>query len=60
MKVKSFSWVGVATDDFERSMRFFCDVLGLDVWVQGEEQAILKTPTGQQLETSAAAIGRKS
>lgn len=41
-------------------MRFFCDVLGLDVWVQGEEQAILKTPTGQQLETSAAAIGRKS
>jgi catechol 2,3-dioxygenase-like lactoylglutathione lyase family enzyme len=50
MKVKSFSWVGVATDDFGRSMRFFRDVLGLEVWVQGEEQAILKTQSGQQLE----------
>lgn len=50
MKVKSFSWLGIATDDFDRSMRFFRDLLGLEVWVQGEEQAILKTPTGQQLE----------
>lgn len=50
MKVKGFSWVGVATDDFDRSIRFFRDLLGLEVWVQGEEQAILKTPTGQQLE----------
>ena len=50
MKVKSFSWVGVATDDFDRSMAFFRDLLGLDVWVQGEEQAILKTALGQQLE----------
>lgn len=50
MKVKSFSWVGVATDDFDRSLHFFRDLLGLEVWVQGEEQAILKTPTGQQLE----------
>jgi catechol 2,3-dioxygenase-like lactoylglutathione lyase family enzyme len=50
MKVKSFSWVGVSTDDFERSMHFFRDLLGLEVWVQGEEQAILKTAAGQQLE----------
>jgi catechol 2,3-dioxygenase-like lactoylglutathione lyase family enzyme len=50
VKVKSFSWVGVATNDFERSMRFFRDLLSLEVWVQGEEQAILKTPSGQQLE----------
>ena len=50
MKVKSFSWVGVSTDDFERSMRFFRDLLGLEVWVQGEKQAILKTASGQQLE----------
>ena len=50
VKAKSFSWVGVATDDFERSMRFFRDVLGLEVWVEGDEQAILKTAFGQQLE----------
>lgn len=50
VRVKSFSWVGVATDDFDRSFRFYRDVLGLDVWVQGDEQAILKTKGGQQLE----------
>ena len=50
MKAKSFSWVGVATDDFERSLRFFRDVLGLEPWVRGEEQASLKTASGQQLE----------
>jgi catechol 2,3-dioxygenase-like lactoylglutathione lyase family enzyme len=50
MKVKSFSWVGIGTDDFERSLGFFRGVLGLDVWVQGNQQAILKTESGQQLE----------
>ena len=50
MKVKGFSWVGIATDDFERCMSFFRDLLGLEVWVHGEEQAILKTASGQQLE----------
>jgi catechol 2,3-dioxygenase-like lactoylglutathione lyase family enzyme len=50
MKVKSFSWVGVSTDDFDRSMRFFRDLLGLELWVEGECQAILKAESGQQLE----------
>ena len=50
MRVKSFSWVGIATDDFDRSMSFFRDLLGFEVWVQGEEQAILKNEAGQQLE----------
>jgi catechol 2,3-dioxygenase-like lactoylglutathione lyase family enzyme len=50
MQVKSFSWVGVSTDDFDRSMSFFRDLLGLEVWAQGEGQAILKTASGQQLE----------
>lgn len=50
MRVKAFSWVGVSTDDFERSLRFYRDLLGLEVWVRGEEQAILKTASGQQLE----------
>ena len=50
VRVRSFSWVGVATDDFDRSMRFFRDILGLTVWVEGDEQAILITESGQQLE----------
>jgi catechol 2,3-dioxygenase-like lactoylglutathione lyase family enzyme len=50
VRVKCFSWVGVSTDEFDRSLRLFRDVLGLEVWVQGEEQAILKTASGQQLE----------
>jgi catechol 2,3-dioxygenase-like lactoylglutathione lyase family enzyme len=50
VKAKGCSWVGVSTDDFDRSMRFFTQVLGLEVWVQGDEQAILKTASGQQLE----------
>jgi catechol 2,3-dioxygenase-like lactoylglutathione lyase family enzyme len=40
----------LATDDFQRSIAFFRDVLGLEMWVQGEEQAILRTSSGQQLE----------
>ena len=50
MKVQSFSWVGISTDDFQGSLAFFRDVLGLEPWVQGEKQAILKTASGQQLE----------
>jgi catechol 2,3-dioxygenase-like lactoylglutathione lyase family enzyme len=50
VQVKSFSWVGVSTSDFERSLRFYRDVLGLEVWVAGDEQAILKTASGHQLE----------
>lgn len=50
MRVKGFSWVGVSTDNFDRSMSFYKDVLGPDLWVTGDEQAILKTASGQQLE----------
>jgi catechol 2,3-dioxygenase-like lactoylglutathione lyase family enzyme len=50
LKVKSLSWVGVSTDNFDRSMGFFRDVLGLEVWVESEQQAILKTASGQQVE----------
>jgi catechol 2,3-dioxygenase-like lactoylglutathione lyase family enzyme len=50
VKVTGFSWVGISTRDFQASMRFFRDVLGLETWVEGEDQAILKTESGQQLE----------
>ena len=59
MQVKAFSWVGVSTDDFERSLSFYRDLLGLEVWVQGDEQAILKTTSGQQLEIFGRDEGEK-
>ncbi|HEX8655488.1 MAG TPA: VOC family protein [Allosphingosinicella sp.] len=51
MKVKGLSWVGVGTDDYGRALRFFTEVLGLEVAVSGDRQAILHVGEGgQQLE----------
>lgn len=48
--VKGFSWVGVGTDDYEASLRFFTKVLGFTVEHSGDDQAILRVARGQQLE----------
>ncbi len=50
MKVKGYAWAGLATDDFERSLRFFTEVLGLQVETMGDELAILTVGPRQQLE----------
>ncbi len=50
MKVKGFSWVGVASDDFARSLAFFTQVLGLSIETLAENQAILSVAPGQSLE----------
>lgn len=50
MKVKGFSWVGVASDDFPRTLAFFTEVLGLTVEACGDDQALLNVAAGQQLE----------
>ena len=50
IKVKGFSWVGVGTDDYETSLRFFTEVMGLAVEDAGELQALLRVAPGQQLE----------
>ena len=51
MKVKGLSWVGVGTDDYDRTLRFFTEVLGLEVAASGDRQAILHVgEDGQQLE----------
>ena len=50
ISVKGFSWVGVGTDDYEMSLRFFTQVLGLTVEESGDGQAILRVAPGQQLE----------
>ena len=41
MKVKGFPWAGLATDDFQRSLRFFTEVFGPPVDVQSDDVAIL-------------------
>ena len=50
MKVKGYAWAGLATDDFERSFRFFTEVIGLPVEVKLDDLAILTVGPGQQLE----------
>ena len=50
IRVKGFSWVGVGTDDYDASLRFFTEVLGMTVEVSGDRQAILRAAPGQQLE----------
>ncbi len=54
VRVKGFSWVGVGTNDFATSFRFFTEVLGLDVETRAEDQAILNVAPGQQLEIFGA------
>ena len=54
VQVKGFAWVGVGTDDFAASLRFFTQVLGLAVEHQGDDQAILRVAAGQQLEIFGA------
>lgn len=50
MKVKGYAWAGLATDDFDRSLRFFTEVMGLPIELRGEDLAILTVGDGQQLE----------
>ena len=50
IRVKGFSWVGVGTEDYPASLRFFTQVLGFTVEHSGDRQAILRVAPGQQLE----------
>jgi catechol 2,3-dioxygenase-like lactoylglutathione lyase family enzyme len=50
VRVLGYAWAGLATDDFDRSLRFFKDVLGLPVEVELDDLAILTVGPGQQLE----------
>lgn len=49
-RVKGFSWVGVGTDDFDRSLAFFTGTLGLTIDTMADRQAILRVADGQLLE----------
>jgi len=50
VKAKGLVWAGVGTDRFAETMRLFTDVLGLEVEAEGDEQAILRTANGDQVE----------
>lgn len=51
MKVKGYSWLGVGTDDFDATLSFFSDVMGLrPVVVDERGVAILSVSDGQVLE----------
>jgi len=50
MKVKGFSWVGVGTDNYDRTLAFFTETMGFTVEAEGDRQAILNVAPGQQLE----------
>jgi catechol 2,3-dioxygenase-like lactoylglutathione lyase family enzyme len=51
VKVTGLSWVGVGTDDFERTLGFFTGVLGLAVAASnGRDVAMLHAGPGQLVE----------
>ena len=50
MKVKGISWIGVGTDDFDGTLAFFTQVLGLDATVVERPVAMLRTECGQTVE----------
>ena len=54
VRVKGLSWVGVGTDDYDASLRFFTQVLGFPVVDSGDRQAMLQVAPGQQLEIFGA------
>lgn len=50
IKVRSLTWVGVGTDRYDETMRLFRDVLGMEIEVEADRQAILRTANGDQVE----------
>ena len=52
MNIKGFSWVGIRTDDIEKTIHFLHDVLGLPLTRRSDEHrfAAVGFPSGQELE----------
>ena len=50
IRAKGLVWAGVGTDHYAKTMRLFTDVLGLEIEAEGDEQAILRTANGDQVE----------
>jgi len=54
MKAKGLAWVGIGTDHYSATRRLFADVFGMEVMAEGDEQVILRMPSGQQVELFGA------
>jgi catechol 2,3-dioxygenase-like lactoylglutathione lyase family enzyme len=52
MNIRGYSWAGAPTTEFDRTCRFFSDVLGLEVLMIDDARmiGIFKLPTGQLFE----------
>jgi catechol 2,3-dioxygenase-like lactoylglutathione lyase family enzyme len=50
MKVKGIVWVGTATDRHTETIRFFSEVMGLELFHQRDDLAVLRLPGGEWIE----------
>lgn len=50
MQVKGLVWLGTRTNEFEKTVDFFRNVLGFAPFHQGNDVAVLKLPGGEWLE----------
>jgi len=50
MRVTGISWLGVGTKDFETTLAFFTDVLGLEIAAAGGKVALLRAGPAQTVE----------
>ena len=52
MEIKSYTWAGTPTEDFEAAMKFFSEVLGLPVLFRDDEREIglFRLSSGQLFE----------
>jgi catechol 2,3-dioxygenase-like lactoylglutathione lyase family enzyme len=50
VEVKGLVWLGTRTDEYEKTVAFFTDVLGLKPFHEGEDVAVLRMPGGEWLE----------
>ena len=50
MKVKGISWVGVGTENFDETLRFFTQVLGMQIEEQQKPVAMLRAGPNQIVE----------
>jgi catechol 2,3-dioxygenase-like lactoylglutathione lyase family enzyme len=50
MNVRSLHWLGIRTDKFEATVRFFRDVMGLPVASEEPDFAEMRLPDGSRVE----------
>lgn len=50
MQIKGLVWLGTRTDDFDKTVAFFRDMLGLTPFHESDDVAVLKMPGGEWVE----------